>query len=520
MKSSYFKILYIIIYICLCANARADLSLETRSKLSADLNGYCASLFTGKKGSLARPEGGYQDHDSANRVFVFAYDGNGHQACSYRQGGLFTKHQELQDNACSYLRVNGFVNCFLYAKDDNIVYEASEDLIEKAKALYKQNKFDEAWQLVELVKSRGGVPVRGTALAKFYYLEGVRAIKDENFSKAIDSLAKSWSNYGYIESAEAELDLLTTQDLNQNWKKIREVYGFLKDKDDKPAIVKYEQLFTSTSDLYNADQLANENIAREAKEQKIIEAKKAEERAIIEAKEAKERAIIEAKEAKIAKEQERKRLAEEAREEKKLAELQKPERLRAEKEAREQERKRLAEERRIAREGDGSSDDLTCKSFGAKPGTQPYITCRINLSGKVQREQQAQQQAQQQEWSRKLQAEQLTQEQTRQQALQYAEQDRLRAEQERRYQQQLELQESMQVEQKARQDAADRQRKLDGLELIFRALQGTGGGSASPSTPTMPHFLRSQYYSNGSHMCNYDDGTVLNVGAGICPNTR
>ncbi len=37
------------------------------------------------------------------------------------------------------------------------------------------------------------------------------------------------------------------------------------------------------------------------------------------------------------------------------------------------------ERQRIAREGDGSDDDETCKGYGAKPGTQPYINCRIQL---------------------------------------------------------------------------------------------------------------------------------------------
>ena len=33
----------------------------------------------------------------------------------------------------------------------------------------------------------------------------------------------------------------------------------------------------------------------------------------------------------------------------------------------------------------------------------------------------------------------------------------------------------------------------------------------------MTHFLTNQWYSNGSNMCQYDNGTVLNMGARICP---
>jgi hypothetical protein len=33
----------------------------------------------------------------------------------------------------------------------------------------------------------------------------------------------------------------------------------------------------------------------------------------------------------------------------------------------------------------------------------------------------------------------------------------------------------------------------------------------------MRSFLVAQYFENGSQMCRYDNGTVLNVGARICP---
>ena len=31
------------------------------------------------------------------------------------------------------------------------------------------------------------------------------------------------------------------------------------------------------------------------------------------------------------------------------------------------------------------------------------------------------------------------------------------------------------------------------------------------------HFLVAQWYENGSQMCRYDNGTVLNMGAKLCP---
>lgn len=42
-------------------------------------------------------------------------------------------------------------------------------------------------------------------------------------------------------------------------------------------------------------------------------------------------------------------------------------------------RAKQAEEERIAREGDGSPDDLACKRYGLKPQTQGYAECRMRL---------------------------------------------------------------------------------------------------------------------------------------------
>lgn len=40
--------------------------------------------------------------------------------------------------------------------------------------------------------------------------------------------------------------------------------------------------------------------------------------------------------------------------------------------------------------------------------------------------------------------------------------------------------------------------------------------SATPAY-AMTYFLVSQWFSGGSHFCEYSNGTVLNVGARICP---
>jgi len=37
------------------------------------------------------------------------------------------------------------------------------------------------------------------------------------------------------------------------------------------------------------------------------------------------------------------------------------------------------------------------------------------------------------------------------------------------------------------------------------------------SVYAMTYFLTADYYESGNHMCKYGNGTVLNVGASICP---
>jgi hypothetical protein len=59
----------------------------------------------------------------------------------------------------------------------------------------------------------------------------------------------------------------------------------------------------------------------------------------------------------------------------KIAEAERLEKIRI---ANEQ-RAKKAEEERIAREGDGSSDDLLCKKYGLKPLTNGYAECRMRL---------------------------------------------------------------------------------------------------------------------------------------------
>ena len=39
----------------------------------------------------------------------------------------------------------------------------------------------------------------------------------------------------------------------------------------------------------------------------------------------------------------------------------------------------------------------------------------------------------------------------------------------------------------------------------------------STSAFAMTYFLTSQWFEGGSQMCKYGNGTVLNIGVGVCP---
>ena len=530
MQKITIKIILFLLAMSISISARADLSQKTLEEASHILVGNCYALFSGQ---------GYQDYPiTFNKVFVFGENEKGQQECAFQGGGMLRySHEELKDLACRQI---SFRKCFLFAKDNNIVSQSVTDLIGKADELFKLNKNEEASKVIDEIYQRSERAFPERLRGKFYYLTGLRSYYRMYVSSAIDDLTISWSKYRYEPAAKKLLDIISSsQDIQTNWEAIRGAYLFIRERNDESTIKKYKQMFVATEIFYLKDQAdkekerilaqetdrQNKEIAEkkaiEQERQRLVDEKESLERAVLaekdakvraknEAKEAKERAKNEAIELKIAKEQERKRLADEAKEAKKIAELQRLDQLKAEKEAKEADYRRLAEEKRLAREGDGSPDDYACKSFGAKPGTDSYVKCRYKL---VEQDNQRQTQQLQQAQQKAFEEAQIREENRR---------VMLQAEQERRYQEQLQNQQRLEAQrQQAQAEKLEEADRRSGWEMLFRGLQMMGSqpgvNSVSPS-PT--RFLRSQYYSNGNHMCNYDDGSVLNVGAGMCPNSR
>jgi hypothetical protein len=68
--------------------------------------------------------------------------------------------------------------------------------------------------------------------------------------------------------------------------------------------------------------------------------------------------------------------------------------IKAKREEKRQAKIRLTEERRIAKEGDGSADDITCKGKGYRPSSQRYINCRSEIDFQVKQLAEQQQAAQ------------------------------------------------------------------------------------------------------------------------------
>lgn len=134
-----------------------------------------------------------------------------------------------------------------------------------------------------------------------------------------------------------------------------------------------------------------------------------------------------------------------------LKEIDDEKQSRIDEERRQEKAKVLAQkqlEAKIAREGDGSPDDLACKRYGLKPGTSGYASCRIQIDGIRQ--------------------------QSQQQALQ----------EQRRYETELLRYEEQRLAQKKEQS---RQQGLKLLELSGRILSGQpSGGTASSSVYAAP----------------------------------
>ena len=425
LVSNNLRIIATIIAFAFSLNANADMPETTINKARRDLSGESFLSFTSKKGftpsiieggkeNIPVEKFGYQDCGGMmNRVFVVGEAANGIQAYTFGCGGfLRSSHKDLLERACDRAKAANWKNCMLYAKDNEIVFDSSDAMLDKAESLFKQGKLKEANEIFEGVESRGLSFILNQSKGKFYYLKGQKDVRNGEVTSAINNFETSWSIYGYLDSAISALDLLSVQDISLNWKKIRETYDFIeaysrvKNKNNSLALEKHSSLYSSTDIFIKAEQAHQINEEKNVKEQEILQQKLSDkdskEKAEKSEKDLKVRALAEEKEAKRLAVQNNIERIKAEKEAKRLSELQRQEELKAEKEARRfaeqqrldnikaekyalaEEKRRLAEYEKKSKLGDGSPDDLTCKSFGAKPSTEPYIQCRLKLAERVQ----------------------------------------------------------------------------------------------------------------------------------------
>lgn len=55
------------------------------------------------------------------------------------------------------------------------------------------------------------------------------------------------------------------------------------------------------------------------------------------------------------------------------------------------------------------------------------------------------------------------------------------------------------------------------MRNVIKAMILAGAVLASTPAYAMTYFLVGQWHENGSQMCRYGNGTVLNVGVRLCP---
>ncbi|MEN9936016.1 MAG: hypothetical protein RLZZ387_2595 [Chloroflexota bacterium] len=55
------------------------------------------------------------------------------------------------------------------------------------------------------------------------------------------------------------------------------------------------------------------------------------------------------------------------------------------------------------------------------------------------------------------------------------------------------------------------------MRNVIKAIALAAAVLAATPAHAMTYYLVAQWYQNGDHMCQYGNGTVLNVGYRICP---
>jgi len=424
------------------AHARA-VSEDIKKRVENDLHGYCLDLFLTESRPYGIPTG-YQTIRVRTAFALGQVNSSQYCAWHWTGLLTDWANAEVPALAeCNRDRPQGSPPCEIYARGNDIVYVSVQEKLKTAKRLIDAGDIANGRSSLEEVASKSLAKLTTSERGEYEYLWGkVFARSEQDNDRAITQFHESWFTYGHVDGAldEASLRILAGN-IATNWESIRSAYQYFLEKaptEKKARHPEAEPNLKQTEPYYLADLARKEETAkeqallreqeaeREAKRKVLLEVERIEQARLsaiaveryakhlsalekerleqekIDAPRKKREAEQLARQQKLdalKAEREAKKLAEQQKREaeqlarqqrldalkadgdaKKLAEQQRLDALKAEREAKQQEKIRLAEEKRLAATGDGSADDKTCKSYGAKPGSQGYITCRVQLA--------------------------------------------------------------------------------------------------------------------------------------------
>jgi hypothetical protein len=490
----------LIVALVITSNAHA-LSDDVKNRAKADLGKECYELFTTIP-TLFNGNRGYRIIQfGVTKIFMINGDKSS-QRCTYSHTFAFRPNKEefekkaLQD--CSKVMGNGSV-CEVYARQDEIVYLSQSARLKSVEQLYKDKRLEEIMPILKEMESKGLATLSLEERGRYEFYMG-KLLLDGNAYQAAIHFNRSWSTYSYVLGAAEEAKIIANFGLSQgNWEALRNAAEyFLNSANDeqKKLYPNISEKYHLTDSYFAAESVAQEERDRVALLQQELEDKRNEK---LRAEEERKFAIAEKKR------QEKERLdsiiAE--REARKLAEKERQESLKL--------AKRMRDEK-------SKQDDQTCRGYGVAPGSAGYISCRIQLDNKdndAMNQSSAVVPLKKSEKAR-LEAEALKLKELREQQEQYAEKQKQFEEIQRQNQEQLRL-----SEQRRREQAeSDQEARAWGALINYGLGISAGRPRSAPSEISTTHYLKSQWYVQGNTMCKYDDGSILNMGSGICPTSK
>lgn len=497
MKNLRWALFFVLSMSAMNAAQASAITEEVKQRVQADLNGKCLEMFLDDSWEISfQPVRHYQIAATGlgnNAVFAFG-ELNSNQYCSYAIKNIFETWEDAEKRAvASCEKALLGLTCEVYARNNDIVYVNIHDRLKTAIKLCEAGDFPALKHVIKEVEVRNVFNLTPTEKGEYEYLLGKILINSEwegNRDDGVSHYKTSWANYKNVLGAvEFGNERSKSGNIDNDWLSIRSAYQFFLENASDEQRNKHpevEQKLKQAEAYYQTDLVRKEEAAKEQARLDAIEAEhEAKQQAILEEeqqKQAKIDAINAKREAKRQAKQERLDAIKAKHEAEQQAKQDRLDAIKAEREAKQQEQIRLAEEKRKAKEGDGSADDITCKSYGARPGTQAYINCRIQLRTKqAADDQQAEQirasnEAARAEYNRRLQAE------NEQRAKQIRAANEQRAAQED-YNRRLE---SARQEAQAKRDAADQNRRESAALMAIGAAMMGGGARQQAPPPRAP----------------------------------